>query len=328
MGNRIEALEKNTSRKNINVVDPDAPIMKGKKGEFNTFYNVQVSCNESQIINYVNVVVEGNDKQQLVPALEGTKSNTGDEIEIALADADYGTYDSLEFMAKEGICGYVPYRDMKTKYEDKPYHSSHFEYDKETDTYSCPTGQQLTYYQNKRDKTRKTEHRLYRTDACKQCPIKELCCPKSKTKRTIQRELRQDLKDKMKSRLNSPAGKAMYNRRMHPVESIFGHFKHNLGYTQFLLRGLEKVKAEFIIMCLSYNLMKLSKHHKKQLKSINIRDFYRQINRRASHTAKLLSMIFDFKSRPVYYTYKNSNMSTQILFSVSLYGYAVIFYFV
>ncbi len=50
----------------------------------------------------------------------------------------------------------------------------------------------------------------------------------------------------------------MYHRRMHPIEAIFGHLKYNLGYTQFLLRGLEKVKGEFTLMCLTYNLRKLA----------------------------------------------------------------------
>ena len=58
----------------------------------------------------------------------------------------------------------------------------------------------------------------------------------------------------------SEEGKKIYLRRLHPIEAIFGHFKYNLGYTRFLLRGLEKVKAEFSLMCLTYNLGKLIKH--------------------------------------------------------------------
>jgi len=42
------------------------------------------------------------------------------------------------------------------------------------------------------------------------------------------------------------------------VEPIFGHLKHNLGYRQFLMRGLEKVKAEFRLMCIGYNLRKMN----------------------------------------------------------------------
>lgn len=58
----------------------------------------------------------------------------------------------------------------------------------------------------------------------------------------------------MKECLQSEQGKKMYLRRMHPVESIFGHWKHNLAYTQFLLRGIKKVEAEFMLICLTQNL--------------------------------------------------------------------------
>ena len=93
---------------------------------------------------------------------------------------------------------------------------------------------------------------------CKQCPYKDGCCPKREPRRTIKREVRQGLRDEMKKRLNSEEGKKMYRRRMHPIEAIFGHLKYNLGYTQFLLRGLEKVRGEFTLMCLAYNLRKLA----------------------------------------------------------------------
>ena len=54
---------------------------------------------------------------------------------------------------------------------------------------------------------------------------------------------------------------------MHPVESIFGQLKFNRGYTYFLLRSIEFVKAEFAIMCLSYNLRKMINHAFILLKS-------------------------------------------------------------
>ena len=43
---------------------------------------------------------------------------------------------------------------------------------------------------------------------------------------------------------------------MYTVEPIFGHFKKNLGYKDFLLRSLQRVRGEFTLMCIGYNLMK------------------------------------------------------------------------
>ena len=41
------------------------------------------------------------------------------------------------------------------------------------------------------------------------------------------------------------------------VEHPFGTLKRSLGYTYFLLKGVEKVTAEFNLMCLAYNLKRV-----------------------------------------------------------------------
>lgn len=262
----IQVLEEDSSKKAINLTDPDAPIMKGKKGYFDTFYNAQIGCNENDLIGYCDVVVAGNDKAQLIPTIEGIEKNTGQSAETMLADADYGTYDSFEYMNTKNIEGYVPYRNMNTSYDDKPYHSSHFKYRSETDSYTCPNNEELKFRKVREDKRRGQKFKEYRTDACKSCTFQKQCCPKKAARRVISREQRQDLRDEMKERLNSEEGKKIYQRRLHPVESIFGQLKFNQGYTYFLLRGIEFVKAEFTIMCLSHNLLKMANYHPLLLK--------------------------------------------------------------
>lgn len=256
----IEVLEEDDSKQSINLTDADAPIMKGKKGNFDTFYNAQIGCNENEIIGYCDVVTAGNDKARLIPTIKGIEKNTAQNIKTMLADADYGTLDSLEYMNKKNITGYVPYRGMNTVFDKKPFHSSHFKYRTEKDNYICPKNEVLEFIRERKDKKRNQIYKEYRTDACKSCPFQKQCCPKGVARRVISRELRQGLRDEMKKRLNSEEGKKVYKRRLHPIESIFGHLKFNLGYSYFLLRGIEMVKAEFVIMCLSYNLQKLANH--------------------------------------------------------------------
>jgi len=262
----IEVLSEDDTKKRVNLTDPDAPLMKGKKGNFDTYYNVQTVCNEDKFIGCCYVVTEGNDKAQLIPMINGIKKNTGKNIDILLADADYDTYDSIEYMSKENIKRYVPYRDMNTAFDENQFHSSHFKYQEETDSYICPNNEELKFRREREDKRRNQRFKDYRSDKCKSCEFQKQCCPKNVARRVISRELRQGLRDEMKQRLNSEEGKKVYKRRLHPIESIFGHLKYNLGYTNFLLRGLEKVNAEFTIMCLSYNLKKLAKY----VKSLNI----------------------------------------------------------
>lgn len=231
--------------------------MKGKKGEFDTYYNVQAACNENQIITYCEVVLDGNDKSQLVPALKGIVQNTGKPIEKVLADADYGSFDSFEYLEQNKIEGYVPYPYMNKKYEDRPFHKANFNYSKEEEVYICPNKQKLEIYRTSTDNKLNRQYKHYRTNACKVCPFQKKCCPKGAVRRVIKRELREDLTDQMKERLNSTEGQEIYRKRLHPIEALFGQLKYNLKYTHFLLRGLKKVKAEFTIMCITHNLRKM-----------------------------------------------------------------------
>jgi hypothetical protein len=61
----------------------------------------------------------------------------------------------------------------------------------------------------------------------------------------------------MKYRLQTAAGKAKYKLRQQTVEPVFGIIKSVMGFRQFLLRGLEKVRLEWKWVCLAYNLKRL-----------------------------------------------------------------------
>jgi len=62
---------------------------------------------------------------------------------------------------------------------------------------------------------------------------------------------------KMKFRLKTPEGKAIYAVRKSTVEPVFGIIKSVLGYRQFMRRGLENVDAEWTLVSLAWNLKRL-----------------------------------------------------------------------
>jgi transposase len=64
-------------------------------------------------------------------------------------------------------------------------------------------------------------------------------------------------KQKMKRKLLTKSGGAIYARRKTTVEPVFGQIKQPRGLRQFLLRGVEKVRAEWSLICLTHNLLKL-----------------------------------------------------------------------
>jgi transposase len=63
--------------------------------------------------------------------------------------------------------------------------------------------------------------------------------------------------DRMKQKLKTKVGKAVYAARKCVVEPVFGQIKQARGFRQFLLRGKEKVKGEWALVCLTHNILRL-----------------------------------------------------------------------
>ena len=63
--------------------------------------------------------------------------------------------------------------------------------------------------------------------------------------------------EKMKHRLQTKEGKEIYALRKSSVEPVFGVIKHVIGFRQFMLRGFEKAKGEWNLICIAYNLKRL-----------------------------------------------------------------------
>jgi transposase len=62
---------------------------------------------------------------------------------------------------------------------------------------------------------------------------------------------------KMKRKLQTKVGKAVYAARKAIVEPVFGQIKQARGFRQFLLRGVEKVAGEWALVCLTHNVLRL-----------------------------------------------------------------------
>lgn len=63
--------------------------------------------------------------------------------------------------------------------------------------------------------------------------------------------------DRMRRKLRTQRGRKRYGLRMKTVEPVLGQIKHCRGFRQFLLRGLEKVRGEWGLICIGHNLLKL-----------------------------------------------------------------------
>jgi hypothetical protein len=66
-----------------------------------------------------------------------------------------------------------------------------------------------------------------------------------------------DARQKMTHKLKTEDGQTYYRRRKGIVEPVFGQIKEARGFRRFLLRGIEKVRGEWSLVCLGHNLQKL-----------------------------------------------------------------------
>jgi transposase len=65
------------------------------------------------------------------------------------------------------------------------------------------------------------------------------------------------VQEKMARKLRTKKGRETYSKRKSIVEPVFGQIKGARGFVQFSLRGLEKMRGEWAIVCLTHNLLKL-----------------------------------------------------------------------
>jgi transposase len=64
---------------------------------------------------------------------------------------------------------------------------------------------------------------------------------------------------RMSTKLKRAGYRSRYRLRKQIVEPVFGQIKQARGFRQFLLRGIEKVSAEWALICTAHNLVKLAR---------------------------------------------------------------------
>ena len=75
----------------------------------------------------------------------------------------------------------------------------------------------------------------------------------------LKRKITGPLTKAMRDKLRRGGRRSRYRLRKQIVEPVFGQIKQSRGFRQFLLRGIDKVKAEWALICTAHNLTKLAR---------------------------------------------------------------------
>ncbi len=255
------ALEAVKGQEKVNLTDREARLMKGRQGIV-AGYNAQavvspldekVAGGTGMVITAVEVVNDPEDHAQAVPMLKEAEATTGQRAGASLLDGGYHSGENLEACEEEGFTVLMP--EAQTKALENRYHKDHFQYDADKDSYSCPQGQQLSFSGIKRRKGR-PEMRVYRTSAavCSACPAFGSCTKDKRQGRALEIGPQEEELRRHRALMATPQAKAAYSHRKELVEPVFGILKEVQGARRFLLRGLEKVRAEWALLAAAFNL--------------------------------------------------------------------------
>ncbi|QND61953.1 transposase (plasmid) [Mesorhizobium huakuii] len=129
-----------------------------------------------------------------------------------------------------------------------------FSYDRQSDSFTCPEGRQLTY--RGRDIGARANVYFARPSDCGACRSK-LSCTDGPARR-ITRSFDEDARDQVRALRETP-GYARSRRLRKRIERLFGHFKRNIAFRRLRLRGLSGAKEEFLLAAAVQNLQLLAR---------------------------------------------------------------------
>jgi transposase len=206
-----------------NFTDPEAKIMKRSNKGFDYCYNAQAVVDaENQIIVAAEITAAANDKQQALPMAQATLANL-EAAGIARPLDEHGQPRPIPNTADSGYFSEAAVRAVTAAGFDP-------------------------HYAVGRDK----HHAAAAAEPVSNAE------PVSCATRTIAVALHP--KAAMAEKLRTPVGRALYAARKHIVEPVFGQIKSVRGFRKFLLRGLQAVSAEWHLVCLTHNLLKIWRH--------------------------------------------------------------------
>jgi len=233
----------------VSLTDPDARAMvTGQKTTVG--YNAQVAVDaKHKLIVEQHITNAATDMGLLADTARAARETLDVERIDAVADMGYYKGEDIEACEASGITPYVARPERGSAVANGRFPKERFTYDPAADAYHCPGGRLLdTRY---RSVTRGHVSIQYSSPAaCAACTIRARCT--GGRWRRINRWENEVVLERMARRLAARPG--ILNVRRETVEHPFGSIKQWMNQGAFLMRGLEKVRAEFSLTALAYNL--------------------------------------------------------------------------
>ncbi len=241
-----------TGESQISLTDPDSRAMAAHT-RVAVGYNAQIAVDtKHKLIVEQQVTNQVLDMGLLTETAEPAKEILGVETIDVVADKGYFKIEDIEACEKAGMAPYVPRPQRGPSVRAGFFRKDEFKYDPETDSFTCPAGQRLTPYASSALRQLKKINYTNRK-ACRDCPLRARCT--GNQFRTVSRLENEAVLDRMAARLALRPG--ILGQRREVVEHPFGTIKQWMYQGAFLMRGVEKVRAEFSLTALAYNIRRV-----------------------------------------------------------------------
>lgn len=279
-----------------NVTDNESAKMKSSHGIIQGYNANAMVDAQHQVIVHAQAFGEGDDGAVAGPMLEGARKNliaagcgarVLQQAEVS-ADTGYFSNRNLEAFEAAKVNAYVP--DPKFRQRDprfaqasrhrrptdrhKKQHQSKrrwfgpqdFKYDPATERLICPSG--VTLQRSGDEMTTPQGYRVtgYRAakSSCLRCALRHQCLrhPESGNPRQVRLfhgRVTETLTSRMKEKIDTPEGRAIYSRRLGTVEPVFANIGAQKGMNRSTLRGTLKVNIQWKLYCMVHNLEKIGR---------------------------------------------------------------------
>lgn len=266
--------------------DPDAKVLPNKEGGYAPNYTPLVAADGHKgFLVDADVIPDTSEHLVTLEMVDRLEQDYGHKPETVLADGAHATGANIAGFAERAVEFLTPvasaepteghpaaredpqqpvpetiWPQLPLNPQTKKLDKSCFVYDQTQDRHWCPQGQALVYEQTKTEQRggQTVALRVYRASSCASCALAGSCVASTnKGGRTVTRDEHAALRQQLAAKMATTDCKQRYRRRMAIAETPFGLVKGILGLRQFLLRGLKKVRTEWLWACTAVNTMKL-----------------------------------------------------------------------
>lgn len=282
-----------------NIIDNESAKIKTSKGVIQGYNGVTAVDSKNQIIVHAEAFGQASETDLLDPMVKGVQKNFK-EIDnredvfkktTLTADSGFHTEDNMKMLFTKEINGYVPdtlfrkrnplfadyerYKKQsnkeRAKFEGrrKLFTSRDFIYPEDLSHCICPAGKRL-YRSGHNVKVKNYLATKFKgpKSACLKCELRSQCL--RNPERTEIRQVayfhgrteqgKNTFTEKMKHKIDTTVGRALYGMRLAVAEPPFAHICHIMGLNRFSHRGKRKVNTQWNLFCIVHNMKKIHRY--------------------------------------------------------------------